>query len=251
MNDTDSSGQAGGIDRTDTILEGIKTSRRRRILFHLRQCGSTTLSTLVDVVESETDRPADVNRPLTHSTLFHLDVPKLECLGLVTFDPVTERVGLAVDRGEIDDWLDLAIRMDLGRRIATRAESPAGDTEILVVEDDPDSADLIAHHVESTDEEVVVTTVSTVEAAMAVLQARSVDGIVSDLRLPAISGIDLLRIVRSTDPECPFILFTGCTSDEPAAEALDAGVTGYIRKSANSDQFTELARQINSAVTAR
>jgi len=252
MMDTEAAGRAGGTDRTDAILEGIKTQRRRRILCHLRRCGSTTLTKLVDVVETETDRTDEVQRGLTHSSLFRLDVPKLECLGLVTFDPVGERVGLAVERREIDGWLDLAIRMDLGGEITTREESTAGDhREILIVEDDPDSAELIAYHLQSADEALVVTTVSTVEAAMRVLQNRSVDGIISDLRLPAISGLDLLRLVRTTDPDCPFVLFTGCDREESAVEALEADVTGFVRKSANPDQFAKLAHKINSAVEAR
>lgn len=251
MNDTDLSAWTTDTDRTDAILEGISTSRRRRILYQLRQRGSTTLTELVDVVGGEADRPGSSERTLTHSTLFHLDVPKLECLGLVTFDPVSERVDLAVERDEIDSWLDLAIRTDLGGQLVareSRQEPAAGNKEILVVEDDADSAELIAHVLESANDELVVTTVTTAETAMAVLRSRSVDGIISDLRLPAISGLDLLRLVRITDPDCPFVLFTGCESDEAALEALDADVTSYVRKSADPGQFKTLARQLTSAV---
>lgn len=258
MNKTDLSAQTGDTDRTDTILEGLKTSRRRRILLQLRQSGSTTVNELVAVVSggpektgTEPKRADSLDRQLTHSTLVHLDVPKLECLGLVTFDPVAERVDLAVDRREIDRWLDLAVEMDVGGWTVPRASTAGDHQEVLVVEDDPDSAALVADYLHARDDGMVVTTAPSVEAAMALLRDRPVDCIVSDLRLPAISGLDLLKLVRNADPTVPFVLFTGDDSDETATEAVDAGVTGYVRKSGGTRQFADLVRQVQAAVEAR
>lgn len=47
--------------------------------------------------------------------------------------------------------------------------------------------------------------------------------------MPGMDGVEFLEAVRATSADVPFILFTGKGSEEVAAEALDAGATGYLQ----------------------
>ncbi|MFZ5555577.1 MAG: sigma-54-dependent transcriptional regulator [Pseudomonadota bacterium] len=63
------------------------------------------------------------------------------------------------------------------------------------------------------------------------------DLIISDLRLPDISGIDIIRTLRESAQDTPVILMTSFSSIESAVEALRTGATDYIIKPFNNDDF--------------
>jgi CheY-like chemotaxis protein len=243
--------EAGGSHRTDTLIQAIMTANRRRILFHLRQTGSATVDELVAAVEGgiDGDSTESVDR-LLFATLYQLDIPKLECLGLVTFDPVAETVELSTDPQLLDEWLDLAVGTDLAVDLVP-SEGSNDEKRVLIVDDDPDITELIQTYLQSVHDGLAVTTAGSVDAAVGVLREQRFDCIVSDLQMPAASGLDLLKIVRKVDSEIPFLLFTGHGSEDIASEAVEHNVTGYVRKTHDPTQFDDLARQIQSAVDSQ
>lgn len=122
---------------------------------------------------------------------------------------------------------------------------------ILHVEDDPEFADLTTTYLRNEDERFVITSVRDVSAAQDHLIAASVDCIVSDHDLPSQNGIELLRFTRDTFPDLPFILFTGKGTEEVASEAISAGVTDYLQKGPEAEQFKHLTNRIITAVENR
>ncbi len=85
--------------------------------------------------------------------------------------------------------------------------------------------------------------------AMACMEARGYDAIISDYQMPEMNGIDLLKRVREGDPAIPFILFTGKGREEMVIEALNNGVTFYIQKGGDPmSQFLELEHKVKQAV---
>jgi EAL domain-containing protein (putative c-di-GMP-specific phosphodiesterase class I)/CheY-like chemotaxis protein len=74
-----------------------------------------------------------------------------------------------------------------------------------------------------------VTAVDDVKAALREI-AVPVEVIVSDIGLPGLSGIDLLKRVRATDLDVPVILITGEPSVETAASAVEQGAFLYLSK---------------------
>lgn len=254
MTDPETSEQdIDGPHKTDTVIQAIMTVNRRRMLFHLRQTGSATVDELVEVVERGTKaEPTETVDSLTFPTLYHLEIPKLECLGLVTFNPVDETVELTPDPHVLDDWLDLAIGTDLAVDLVASTELSSDDEiRVLVVDDDPDITDIIETYLRSVSDGLSVTTAESVYEAVRILRDRPFDCIVSDLQMPAASGLDLLKTVRNADPEIPFLLFTGHGSEAVASEALEHNVSGYVQKSHDPTQFDDLARQIRLAVGSR
>ncbi len=79
------------------------------------------------------------------------------------------------------------------------------------------------------------------------LSAGDVDCVVSDYDMPGQNGLALLRRVRSTHPDLPFLLFTGKGSEEVASEAISSGATDYLQKERGVDQYTVLANRIVKA----
>ena len=117
----------------------------------------------------------------------------------------------------------------------------------VLVDDDTELTDLIETYLGSV-HELSVTSASSVEAAIAERGEQRFDCIESDLQMSAASGLDFLKIVRKSEPDMPFLLFTGHGSEAVASEAVEHDVTGYVQKSHDPRQFEELSRQIWMAV---
>ena len=75
------------------------------------------------------------------------------------------------------------------------------------------------------------------EVASRELQANKVDIVVSDIKMPGLDGIELLRFVREHCPATEVILMTAYTSTESAIEALRAGAYDYLSKPFEIDEL--------------
>jgi EAL domain-containing protein (putative c-di-GMP-specific phosphodiesterase class I) len=76
------------------------------------------------------------------------------------------------------------------------------------------------------------------------LDAGSFDVIVSDIRMPEMDGISLLRAIRARDLDVPVIFLTGSPTIETAIEAMEYGAFGYLLKPVRAD---ELKRTVHRA----
>lgn len=70
------------------------------------------------------------------------------------------------------------------------------------------------------------------------------DLLVTDLRMPAPDGLDLLRIAQSVDPDLPVIILTGYPSLETAVAALKVGASDYLTKPVNLDELVLSAERL-------
>jgi PAS domain S-box-containing protein len=122
---------------------------------------------------------------------------------------------------------------------------------LLYVDDEPGLLEIGQIFLENTGDFHVVTALSAQDALMT-LQKQRFDAIVSDFQMPEMNGIDLLKQVRSTYGEIPFILFTGRGREEIVIEAINNGVDFYLQKGGDPRaQFAELAHKIRQAVGRR
>ena len=126
--------------------------------------------------------------------------------------------------------------------------NPGDSVRVLHVDDDAPFVETAATLLEQASERFQVQTATAVQEAVTILEDDAVDCIVSDYDMREENGLDFLDKVRERDPELPFILFTGKGSEEIASEAISRGVTDYLQKEGNRDQFTILANRIEHAV---
>jgi two-component system, NtrC family, response regulator AtoC len=81
------------------------------------------------------------------------------------------------------------------------------------------------------------------EEALQILATERVDLILSDLRLPGSSGLDLLGRVRESDTELPFVVLTAYGTVETAVEAMKRGAADYILKPFDVDALELTVRK--------
>lgn len=123
-----------------------------------------------------------------------------------------------------------------------------GEVSVVHVDDDPGIVDLAATYLEREDDRFTVTTATTTAAAVEQI-TETTDCVISDYDMPGMDGIELLNTIRKEYPDLPFILFTGKGSEAIASEAISAGVTDYLQKETNVEQYTLLANRVLNAVT--
>ncbi len=73
------------------------------------------------------------------------------------------------------------------------------------------------------------------EALLAGYEPGIFDCIITDVRMPGISGLDLLRRLRSLDPPVPVIVITSDTNPKTCAQALVAGAHACLTKPVEDD----------------
>jgi len=115
------------------------------------------------------------------------------------------------------------------------------DPRILVVEDDPAHAEALQLALET--ERCVVEIAGEVGAALDRLRARHFDLVLTDLKLGAESGLDLLQKVRKDHPSLSVILITGHGSVETAVGAMRAGAADYLTKPVNLEELRARVRR--------
>jgi two-component system chemotaxis response regulator CheY len=107
------------------------------------------------------------------------------------------------------------------------------DFKVLLVDDSFESLNLIRNMLKDLGVTQVYTAKNGMEALdfMGVLdESDGVDVILCDWNMPRMPGIDVLKQIRSCDPDLPFLMVTGIADHDSVVEAKFYGVTGYIKK---------------------
>ncbi len=81
-------------------------------------------------------------------------------------------------------------------------------------------------------------------AAVKLLGLESLDLVVTDLRMPLVDGLDILRVAQSLDPEMPVVIMTGYPSVDTAVTALKDGAADYLSKPVNLDELVTVASRL-------
>jgi PAS domain S-box-containing protein len=124
--------------------------------------------------------------------------------------------------------------------------------QALYVDDDPLLLDLAKEFLEGENEDLSVTTCTSAREVLTLLKSKPFDVIISDYQMPTMSGIDLLKELRSHGIDIPFILFTGKGREEVVIDALNNGADFYLNKGGNPRvQFTELENLVRHMVLKR
>ena len=249
---SDSDGH-GPLD-SDELFYALSDANRRTVLFHLRQHRVATLDELVDVLTAaSTEEGSADDSTHVYSSLLHSHLPLLEDRGLLTYDS-DERIAESTSlHGDVGAWLDLAVRQQLQYERTVDADARADEDEgiaVLLVDDEPGLPETIGGYIERENDDIEVTTAASTLEAVSTLEEASFDCVVSDYQMPAISGLDFLKAVREQDADLPFIVFTAKGSERVASEAIATGVTDYVQKEPNSEQFDVLVERIRKAVTS-
>jgi DNA-binding response OmpR family regulator len=101
---------------------------------------------------------------------------------------------------------------------------------IVAADDDEDILSLVAFRLGRAGHEVV--TARDGEEALGLVQSRAPDLVILDVRMPKMTGIDVVRALRQVEATktVPVILLTASVQEESVKDGFDAGADDYIKK---------------------
>jgi DNA-binding NtrC family response regulator len=106
---------------------------------------------------------------------------------------------------------------------------------ILIVDDEPDVTWSWMRVLESAGYRCLAATQP--EQGLHLLESERPDLLITDLRMPGLDGMEILRRARKIDPAMPVVVLTGYASLESAVAAVKAGAFDYLSKSFSNDQL--------------
>jgi len=101
-------------------------------------------------------------------------------------------------------------------------------TNILVIDDEPAALKTLSAALEEMGYRV--TTAVNGREALALIRKQSCHIVIADIKLPDISGLEILEAAKELNPETAVIMITGHASVETAVDAINEGAYAYILK---------------------
>ena len=130
---------------------------------------------------------------------------------------------------DIDAWLE-SQRPRQGRAAATPPRTPAagGRPRVLVVDDEAAIRDLLSKTLALAEYDVDLAPDG--RTALERLRIIPYDLLITDLKMPGIDGLAVIREARRLKADIPVIIITGFSTEASAIEAVNLGVSGYLTK---------------------
>jgi EAL domain-containing protein (putative c-di-GMP-specific phosphodiesterase class I)/CheY-like chemotaxis protein len=116
-----------------------------------------------------------------------------------------------------------------------------GRPEVMIVDDEPITARGYARALTAAGYNVTIAAAGREGATMA--RTKRFDAIVSDIAMPDMDGLALLRDIRQTDLDVPMIFMTGSPALETALEAIEYGAFRYLLKPVPLDRLLEIVHR--------
>src|SRR5437899_303774 len=107
-------------------------------------------------------------------------------------------------------------------------EAPTKSQRVLIVDDEPALLRAYARWLESAG--YVIACAASGHDAVELLRGQRFDAVVTDIAMPGMDGIQLLRAAREHDLDLPVILMTGTPAVETAIKAVELGALRYLTK---------------------
>jgi len=101
---------------------------------------------------------------------------------------------------------------------------------LLIIEDNRDDAELMVQCLRSAGFEVTADVVASREEFSAFIRSRRYDVILSDYRMPEVTGSEIFEAMKEKGVDLPFILVTGSLGEERAVECVKQGMADYVLK---------------------
>src|SRR5438874_9611855 len=117
-------------------------------------------------------------------------------------------------------------------------------TRVLVVEDDPDIAQLVAHYLEKSGFSVDV--LANGRDALTSIAAHPPDVLVLDLMLPQVDGLEICRVVRGNGATAaiPIIMLTARAEESDRIVGLEIGADDYLAKPFSPNELVARVRAL-------
>ena len=122
---------------------------------------------------------------------------------------------------------------------------------ILHIDDDPDSRNQLKWWLSHASETIEVRSAESASQAMRELERSEFNCIISDLDMPGTDGLELLKTLRSSGQDTPFMILSNFNDEENVEAAMRAGVDVYCTKDEAFTANHHLLSCIEHAIEAR
>ena len=126
--------------------------------------------------------------------------------------------------------------------------SPGGK-RILIVDDAPVTLEVLERNL--TEEGYQIFTASGVGQALGILEDTEVDLVITDMRMPNVVGLDLVRHVRQNLKDTAVMMITGYPSIEGAVEAVKDGAEEYLAKPFTAEELLSAVSRVLDKLSMR
>lgn len=193
----------------------------------------------IDVLFADMQLPQDQGPELLKATRLN---PRLQRIPVImtcedcdvsTVTSCLNQAATAVLKLPTDDG---TLRDKLEQALAT------GKPMVLVVDDEDVIRDILASLLRL--ERFRVVTAANGREALAALEERRVDAVVSDILMPSMNGLDLLVAIKEQHHDIPVILITGHSGKYKPADLIAAGADGYFTKPFKNTELTAALRAV-------
>ena len=116
------------------------------------------------------------------------------------------------------------------------------DYNILVIDDEAAQRDVLAGYLKKKDYKIF--SASSGKEGIEVARTNPVDIILSDFKMPGLSGLDVLEQVKKINPEISFVIVTAFGTVENAVKAMRLGAFDYISKPVDLDELDLMIERI-------
>jgi DNA-binding NtrC family response regulator len=129
----------------------------------------------------------------------------------------------------IQDYLSNMIQQGMNGKAERRS--------LLIVDDEPIVRDALVDSIKETHD---VTAVGSAEEALELLAKQDFDIVITDMRLPGKSGVELVREIKELKPYVVSVVITAYPSVELAVEAMKQGAVDYLVKPVSVDDLARV-----------
>lgn len=121
--------------------------------------------------------------------------------------------------------------------------------KIMFVDDDPVTGKVMQRNCDNARYDCRI--FSSARAALEHFSVEGADIVITDLRMPEMSGFELLTELRAIDPEIPVLVMTGYSSVENAVEAMKRGAADFIKKPFDFEEMKLMVERTLRSVRLR
>ncbi|MEJ5376960.1 MAG: sigma-54 dependent transcriptional regulator [bacterium] len=122
----------------------------------------------------------------------------------------------------------------------TAADCEPSGARVLIVDDEEGMREFLGILLQK--EGYGVCTATSAEEALEAMEREKFDLVITDLKMPRMSGIELLNGIKERDPDVGVILITAYASTETAVDAMKGGAFDYIAKPFDVEEMKQVVR---------
>lgn len=124
--------------------------------------------------------------------------------------------------------------------------------KVIIIDDERIARETVCAFIEKrTDEFEVCECFADGESAFSYMEKNKVDVVITDIKMPKMTGLDLIKKINKIDPDCHIIIISGYGKFEYAKEAIRYNVENYILKPVDIDELLETLEEIKRKLVLR